>query len=78
MKEQELIDLGFKREDIDEYGSTDYYFTLDIGDIGLITNCLSDNVPWYVEIFDYQSFRLYDADSVRELIHILTIGTVIK
>ena len=78
MTEGELVDLGFRKVDITEYGYANYYFELDIGDIYLITNCLSDGGSWYVKIFDSDTYRSYSAEDVAELIHILNMGTIIK
>ena len=80
MTEKELVDLGFVKSEVEveEDGSVDYYFTLDIGDICFITNCLSDGGSWYVEIFDFDTYRSHDAEDVAEFIHLLTIGTIIK
>jgi hypothetical protein len=77
MKEQDLIDLGFKKEYCDE---EEYYYTLDIGsneypsqNICLITcsNKERKGEEWYVEIFDYTVVRFFKLDEVKKLIIIL-------
>ena len=78
MTEEELVDLGFRKVDVSELEFEDYYLELSIGDICLITNCLSDGGSWYVEIFNSDTYRSYSAEDVAELIHILNIGTIIK
>jgi hypothetical protein len=64
MKEEDLIQLGFKRVDVSEQESGDkafHYYTYDIGNgvISLITqsNDEVDNNNWHVEVFDDTSIR---------------------
>lgn len=82
MTEKQLIDLGFEKQELDgfvpEIGNEDYYYSLDIGDICLLSSCLSDGNDWYVEIFDFESYRSYDAKGVGELIRLLKLGFVDK
>ena len=60
MREKDLIQLGFERQDV----GTDndfYYYTLDIEDFCLITNASDEiNGEWKVEIFDYNGFEFTD------------------
>ena len=76
MKEQEIKDLGFEiqRETIESSGSdTDwYYYTLDIGDICLITNSNDEVVKdeWEVSIFDFSSCVIKNIDDLKTLINI--------
>lgn len=76
MKEQDLINLGFERNDdtdIQDY----HYYTLDIGNdylpFCLISNSsdeASDN-NWEVSIFDYESILFTDLEQLTELINLL-------
>ena len=66
MKEKDLIQLGFERENVTaEEAGTDndfYYYTLDIEDLCLITNASDEvvNDEWKVFIFDYNGFEFTD------------------
>ena len=77
MKEQEIQDLGFEiqRETIESSGSdTDwYYYTLDIGDICLITNSNDEVVKdeWEVSIFDFSSCVIKNIDDLKALVSII-------
>tara|TARA_B110000503_G_scaffold36554_1_gene59792 strand:- start:1035 stop:1283 length:249 start_codon:yes stop_codon:yes gene_type:complete len=77
MKEQEIKDLGFEiqRETIESSGSdTDwYYYTLDIGDICLITNSNDEVVKdeWEVSIFDFSSCVIKNIDDLKALVSII-------
>lgn len=82
MIEQTFIDLGFTRNDIPIEESGDdhdfYYYTLDIGDICLITNA-SDEAEqdgWAVYIFDSRSLRIKGSGDLEDLIRILKNNTI--
>jgi len=74
MKEQDLIDLGFKRTDVTAEESGDeafYYYTYDIGNgvISLITQSndeVKDN-DWHVEVFDDTSIRFETIEDITSL-----------
>ena len=71
MKEQDLIDLRFKKE----YSDTKwYYYTYDLADgLSLITNAsdeLLDN-EWYVEVFQSDDIRFIDKKEIQEFINIV-------
>ena len=75
MTEQNLIQLGFKKNEVtaQESGSDYfYYYTFDIGSIALITkestSVIADN--WSVFLFDFLDVEIYDYDSVKTLIDI--------
>jgi hypothetical protein len=77
MKEQDIKDLGFEieQETIESSGSDKdwYFYTLDIGDICLITND-SENAAkdgWEVSIFDSISCVIKDIIDLKDLINIL-------
>lgn len=80
MTEQTLIDLGFERTDVSAEESGDeafYYYTLDIGDICLISNdeAAAEKVGWEVELFDYTTMTIKGAGDLEDLIRILKSNT---
>ena len=74
MREKDLIDLGFERQDVtaEDVGTDNdfYYYTLDIEDLCLITSA-SDEEKWKVEIFDYNGFEFTDLGQLVKFIKIL-------
>jgi len=71
MTEQDLINMGFKQELIDD---GDYYYSFGIGGLTLITNeCKSEtsNDVWSIDIFDNSTFQFTNSLDVLELINIL-------
>jgi len=78
MKEQDLIDLGFKRTDVTAEESGDeafYYYTYDIGNgvISLITQSndeVKDN-DWHVEVFDDTSIRFETIEDITKFIQVV-------
>ena len=74
MREKDLIDLGFERQDVsaEDVGTNNdfYYYTLDIEDFCLITNA-SDEEKWKVYIFDYNGFVFTDLLELVKFIKIL-------
>jgi len=80
MKEQNLINLGFKKntETPESSGSTTtwHYYTLQIGDITLISNA-SDEISkdgWEVHIFNSNTTRIIKVNLLKKLIEILSIS----
>jgi len=77
MVEQTLIDLGFEcNKETAENSGTDFdwhYYTLDIGDLCLISNSSdeAEKEGWWVEIFDSPSVRIKGSGDLEELIKIL-------
>ena len=74
MKEQDLIDLGFEREDEDSF----YYYTLDlVRGLELISND-SDNAKdkWYVELYEADRIRFVDKDNLEEFINVVKRNTI--
>ena len=76
MKEQSLIDLGFKKIDVtaEESGENAfYYYTYDFNKyFSLITNC-SDTIiknRWYAEIFDLD-IRFSNPDDLKQFIDLI-------
>jgi hypothetical protein len=77
MKEEDLIQLGFKRVDVSEQESGDkafYYYTYDIGNgvISLITQSndeVKDN-DWHVEVFDDTSIRFETIEDITKFIQV--------
>jgi hypothetical protein len=83
MKEQDLIDLGFKRTDVSAEESGDkafYYYDIDFGDqrgISLISpanNEVIDN-KWFVEVFEDNSIRIDNTKDLKQLIEIIKRNT---
>jgi len=83
MKEQDLIDLGFKRTDVSAEESGDkafYYYDIDFGDqrgISLISpanNEVIDN-KWFVEVFEDNSIRIDNTKDLKQLIDIIKRNT---
>ena len=81
MNEQEIKDLGFEtqHETVESSGSDKdwYYYTLDIGEICLITNDNEEalNSEWQVEIFDFgfdfDSCIIKASEDLEDLIRIM-------
>ena len=79
MKEQDLIDLGFKRTDVstEESGISEafYYYDMDFGNekvVSLISPS-DDGVvdgEWYVTIFEDESLKI---DKLNDLIDFINI-----
>ena len=77
MKEQDLLDLGFKRTDVSEEESGDipfYYYTYNITEeVCLIS---SDNGEakkdgWFVELFDYENIEFRNPEDLKTLIDVI-------
>tara|TARA_B110000285_G_scaffold66331_1_gene76201 strand:+ start:167 stop:421 length:255 start_codon:yes stop_codon:yes gene_type:complete len=81
MKEQTLKDLGFEIQHLTpECSGSDYdwyYYTLNIGDICLMTNADDEAIEngWEVSIFDLQSCVIKDSKDLIDLIKILKNNT---
>lgn len=81
MTEQVLKDLGFERTLITMEESGDdrdfYYYTLDIGDICLISNDDEEagKEGWTVSIFDFPSMEISDYNDLAALVNILESNT---
>lgn len=81
MTEDIFKELGFERNDvsIEQSGHENdfYYYTLDIGDICLITNANDDaeKEGWWCSIFDSISFRIKGEGDLKELVKILELNT---
>lgn len=77
IKEKDLIELGFERQDNtpESSGSLNdwHYYTLDIEDFCLITNAndeVEDN-NWKVYIFDYDGFEFTELEKLKSFIDVL-------
>jgi hypothetical protein len=81
MTEQAIKDLGFEiqQETAESSGAQEdwYYYTLDIGDIGLITNSNDEAVKdgWEVCIFDFPSCVIKGIGDLEDLIKIIKKNT---
>jgi hypothetical protein len=82
MTEQTFIDLGFKRNfiTIEESGHDNdfHYYTLDIGDICLITNANdeAEQNGWECSVFDSMTLKIKGAGDLENLIYILKNNTL--
>ena len=82
MKEQEIKDLGFEMQhETAENSDADkdwYYYTMDIGDICLITNSNDEAVKdgWEVSIFDFPSCVIKGLGDLENLIKIIKNNTI--
>jgi hypothetical protein len=76
MKEQDLIDLGFKRTDVSAEESgyiAFYYYDMDFGKALSLISPSDDEVvddKWYVEIFQDENLRI---DNLNDLIDFINI-----
>ena len=81
MTEQTFIDLGFEiqHETAEIIGADKdwYYYTMDIGDICLITNASDEAVElgWEVSIFDFPSCVIKGSGDLEDLIRIIKNNT---
>jgi hypothetical protein len=72
--EEDLLGLGFEKQDETAGSKNDWhYYTLDIGDICLITNDNEDAETngWFVYIFDYSNVRFQDLQELTILVRLL-------
>jgi hypothetical protein len=77
MKEEIFIELGFEKiiETAENSGAENdwYYYTLDIGDLCLLTSA-SDEIKdgnWYCYFFESNDFKINNETDLRELVRIL-------
>ena len=81
MTEQTFISLGFEMNVVhpEESGLdyTFYYYTLDIGDVGLITNASdeADNGGWWCSIFDSMTLKIKGAGDLEDLVRIIRLNS---
>ena len=81
MKEQTLKDLGFEMQhETAESSGADkdwYYYTMDIGDICLITNDNEEALDhgWEVSIFYFDSCIIKASEDLEDLIKIIKNNT---
>jgi hypothetical protein len=82
MIEQTFIDLGFTRNDIpiEESGADHdfYYYTLDIGDICLMSNSddKAEEEGWNVTIFDSDTCVIKGVGDLEDLVRIISNNTI--
>ena len=82
MTEKDIKDLGFEiqHETAESSGAQEdwYYYTLDIGDIGLITNSNDEAVEegWEVSIFDFPSCVIKSPFDLKALISIFKNNSI--
>jgi hypothetical protein len=84
MKEKEIKDLGFEiqHETMESSGCDKnwYFYTIDIGDICLITNDNESAIKngWEVSIFDFSSCVIKDIIDLKSLINIINKNNKFK
>jgi hypothetical protein len=85
MKEQDLLDLGFKRNDVtaEESGAPNdfYYYDIDLGSNGSISLISPsddevENGNWYVEVFEDPKVMFTDKNDLKVLIDIINKNTL--
>ena len=56
---------------------TFYYYTLDIGDVGLITNASdeADKDGWWCSIFDSETLKIKGASDLEDLVRIIRLNS---
>jgi hypothetical protein len=83
IREQELIDLGFEKSEL-ENGDPYYYYFKDIGEmyskITLLSNGndVFDNDNWYVEMLESDDFKFVDFYQLKTLIDTLEYAIKVK
>ena len=81
MTEEIFEQLGFTKEIVPPeesgYDNDFYYYSLDIGDITLISNANDDaeEKGWEAYIFDSLSLKIKGAGDLEELVKILKLNT---
>jgi hypothetical protein len=73
MKEQDLINLGFKKVDADADGVPFYYYEYEFGDTCLISsaNDESENDKWSVESDNYLQIKFKKLNDLKIYISLL-------
>lgn len=80
MTEQDLINLGFKKENVsaEESGADAYhYYTYDLSDNDLnfcLISSANDEAKddnWYVELFNFDTMRMYNTNDVELFIALI-------
>jgi len=81
--EADLLEFGFIKnfETAEQTGHNKdwYYYTLDIGDICLITSSsdeLTKDGSWIVHLFDFESIAVTDKAKLRDLVYGLTQAAI--
>ena len=81
MTEQTFIDLGFQRNEVTPeesgYEYTFYYYTVDIGDICIMSNADDEAAKngWEAIIFDSRTLSIKGEGDLKDLVRILQSNT---
>jgi hypothetical protein len=81
MTEQELIDLGFERNDDYEGGDHYYYYTYDLSKEDnnfCLISAANDEPGWWVEFFNFDTIRFTDVNELKLFIDIIKRNTFTK
>lgn len=83
MKEQDIVDLGFKRVDVTAEESGDdafYYYTYDLGNgaLNLISNANNEIIDgrWSIEIFEDETIQFWDVSDLTKFIDVIKKNTI--
>lgn len=77
MNEKQIRSLGFKKESVSEEesgSSAYYYYSLEVGDITLITNendTVKGESGWVIRFLDSNTFQTMDYEIAKSLVNIL-------
>ena len=81
MTEDIFEKLGFERNDVpieeSVHDNDFYYYTLDIGDICLISNANdeAEKEGWWCSIFDSATLKIKGSGDLEELVKIIKLNT---
>jgi hypothetical protein len=83
MKEQDIVDLGFKRVDVTAEESGDdafYYYTYDFGNgtLSLISNANNEVIDgrWGIEIFEDETIQFWGVSDLKKFINVIKKNTI--
>jgi len=78
MKEQDIVNLGFKRVDVTAEESGDgafYYYTYDLGNgtLSLISNANNEIIDgrWSIEIFEDETIQFWGVSDLIKFIDVI-------
>lgn len=72
MKEQDIIDLRFKKEIEHDGGVEFYYYVYEFGrGLCLISNANDESQDWYVDVFEEDNIRFTTKEDLQVFINIV-------
>jgi hypothetical protein len=81
MTEQDLINLGFDRNDDSDGGEDYYYYTYELSKEDnnfCLISASSDDPEWWVEFFNFDTIRFTDINELKLFIDIIKRNTFTK